>query len=265
MAASPLPPATGQPRASNGSSKHIVSTARGNNKNFLETQGIRLFEKSQLWSFKDTGGKAGLENGIHEVGGSIPPGSTKFIKDLVAGSSWAATAWIKRPMIGGRCTPYRLARGTRSRCTLPPPPLYGSHLSSSLSRARTMLMAASHSSLDPLHATIEAFAAEGYNRQAARTTRDDNILRDSNMPISGAALLGAVERKRQQATDNERTTPIGLLLFARAYAEAGTHLHRQAGNLAEGHRGAPVQFNLMHSIELYLKAFLRHVCLCSAT
>lgn len=77
------------------------------------------------------------------------------------------------------------------------------------------------------------------------------------MPISGAALLGAVERKLQEVDREGRTTPIGLLLFARAYAEAGVHLNQQEARLTEGHRGAPVQFLLMHSIELYLKSFLR--------
>jgi hypothetical protein len=69
------------------------------------------------------------------------------------------------------------------------------------------------------------------------------------MPISGAALLGAVERKRQEVDRDDRTTPIGLLLFARAYSEAGAHLHHQDANLTEGHRASPVQFLLMQSIE----------------
>jgi hypothetical protein len=71
-------------------------------------------------------------------------------------------------------------------------------------------------------------------------------------PISGAALLGAVERRHAQ---QERVTPLGLLNYARAYAEAGIHLH--ATKLVEGHRDAPIDFLLMHSIELYLESFLR--------
>jgi len=47
---------------------------------------------------------------------------------------------------------------------------------------------------------------------------------------------------------------MALLSYARAYAEAGARLN--AERLTEGHRDAPVQF-LMHSIELYLKSFLR--------
>jgi hypothetical protein len=31
----------------------------------------------------DTNGKAGFENGIHEVGGSIPPGSTIKTNNLI--------------------------------------------------------------------------------------------------------------------------------------------------------------------------------------
>ena len=72
-------------------------------------------------------------------------------------------------------------------------------------------------------------------------------------PVSGAALLGGV-LKKQPPTD-ERTNPIGLLHYARAYAEAGVHL--KGAKLTEGHRDAPVDFLLMHSIELYLKSFLR--------
>src|SRR5262245_3068785 len=79
-------------------------------------------------------------------------------------------------------------------------------------------------------------------------------LKGKRLPISGAALLGAIEQKHQPDAD-ERTTAIGLFLFARAYAEAGAHLHQAM--LTEGHREAPVQFLLMHGIELYLKAFLR--------
>lgn len=48
---------------------------------------------------------------------------------------------------------------------------------------------------------------------------------------------------------------MGLLNFARAYAEAGARLNTE--KLTEGHRDAPVQFLLMHAIELYLKSFLR--------
>jgi hypothetical protein len=47
-------------------------------------------------------------------------------------------------------------------------------------------------------------------------------------PVSGAALLGAAfkQRKGKQDDSDERTTSIGLFLYARAYAEAGVHLHR---------------------------------------
>src|SRR5690349_2417146 len=72
-------------------------------------------------------------------------------------------------------------------------------------------------------------------------------------PISGAALLGKVVKN--QPEDDERTNAFGLLSYARAYAEAGIHL--DANKLTEGHRAAPVEFLLMHSIELYLKSFLR--------
>jgi hypothetical protein len=36
----------------------------------------------QFWNCADTAGKTGSKNGIHEVGGSIPPGSTTYFKQL---------------------------------------------------------------------------------------------------------------------------------------------------------------------------------------
>jgi hypothetical protein len=41
-----------------------------------------MAKDSQFWQGADTIGMGGLENGIHEVGGSIPPGSTKLTREI---------------------------------------------------------------------------------------------------------------------------------------------------------------------------------------
>lgn len=55
--------------------------------------------------------------------------------------------------------------------------------------------------------------------------------------------------------DEERTTARGLFGYSRAYWSAGVHLDE--AKLKDGHASAPVRFLLYHSIELYLKTFLR--------
>jgi hypothetical protein len=56
---------------------------------------------------------------------------------------------------------------------------------------------------------------------------------------------------------DERTTPIGLYHFADSYRAAAIILSREfAGNLAT-HPDVPQEFLLIHSIELYLKSYLR--------
>ncbi len=55
--------------------------------------------------------------------------------------------------------------------------------------------------------------------------------------------------------DEERTTARGLFGYSRAYWSAGVHLDE--AKLKERHASAPVRFLLYHSIELYLKTFLR--------
>src|SRR5262245_6230849 len=76
-------PATAVPKVSwGGSSNDIVTTRARNDKNELETHGMITFENGRIRKDADTSGKVNPENGIHEVGGSIPPGSTRFSKGL---------------------------------------------------------------------------------------------------------------------------------------------------------------------------------------
>ena len=56
-------------------------------------------------------------------------------------------------------------------------------------------------------------------------------------------------------SSNDRTTPIGLFLFAYAYAEAAEVLRNADTNA--GHRDAPIRYLFTHAVELYLKAYLR--------
>ena len=42
-----------------------------------------MAEINLFWNGENTAGTGGFENGIHEVGGSIPPGSTNQIKELI--------------------------------------------------------------------------------------------------------------------------------------------------------------------------------------
>jgi hypothetical protein len=52
----------------------------------------------------------------------------------------------------------------------------------------------------------------------------------------------------------ERTTPLGLFNYARAYFRSAEYLH--AAQLRLTHPAAPVSFLFFHAMELYLKAFL---------
>jgi hypothetical protein len=53
-------------------------------KNVMETSGMKSLENRCLSISSEPTSKSDLENGIHEVGGSIPPGSTNEYKDLVS-------------------------------------------------------------------------------------------------------------------------------------------------------------------------------------
>lgn len=58
-----------------------------------------------------------------------------------------------------------------------------------------------------------------------------------------------------ELTDDDRTTALGLLNYARSYrASADHHLNAR---LKVPHAQAPATFLYYHSIELYLKAYLR--------
>jgi hypothetical protein len=63
-----------------------------------------------------------------------------------------------------------------------------------------------------------------------------------------AAAVGAKE-------EDDRTTPIGLFNYAHSYWKSAKALH--GTTLRVTHPHAPVLFLYTHSIELYLKAFLR--------
>jgi hypothetical protein len=67
----------------------------------------------------------------------------------------------------------------------------------------------------------------------------------SHGEIGGAKLLG---------TADDRTTPLGLFNFAESYREAADKL---AMELARPRFDSPPRYLFYHSIELYLKAFLR--------
>jgi len=58
-----------------------------------------------------------------------------------------------------------------------------------------------------------------------------------------------------QITDDERTNAVGLFNTARSYWRSAEYL--SAAQLKLSHPEAPVTFLFCHSIELYLKAFLR--------
>jgi hypothetical protein len=53
----------------------------------------------------------------------------------------------------------------------------------------------------------------------------------------------------------DRTTSLGLFNYARAYHLSASHLAK--AKIRAGHAHAPVSFLYYHSIELYLKSFLR--------
>lgn len=56
-------------------------------------------------------------------------------------------------------------------------------------------------------------------------------------------------------TPDERTTAVGLYHYARSYHDSARVL--DAAKVRTTHAGAPVQYLYYHSIELFLKAYLR--------